>query len=244
MLYHTRMPAPPDKVDPRLAEFMREALILRSLPERSRFAVISSSRIARYPRRTAIFHAGDEPTSLYGVISGAVKIFRDLPDGRQRILEIIEPGRTFATIPALDGRPYPASAMTLPDSELAVFPRRALVAGLSVSPQATIAALEDLCESFRYLQERLWSELSYRSVPQRVAALLLRLAEEWGRVGPGGRITLDLPLTRTEMAESLGAPRESVSRPLSAFSRRGLISLDSNHLIILELDLLRRRSGA
>lgn len=233
-----------EKADPRLVEFMREAPVLRSLPERAWAEVAGSSRIARYPRRTAIFHAGDEPTSLYGVISGAVKIFRDLPDGRQRILEVVEPGRTFATVSALDGRPHPASAMTLPDSELAVFPRRVLVAELAASPQAAMAALEDLCGSFRYLQERLWSELSYRSVPQRVAALLLRLAGEWGRVGPGGRITLELPLTRTEMAESLGAPRESVSRALSALVKRGIISLEGDRLTILEPDLLRRRSGA
>lgn len=119
-----------------------------------------------------------------------------------------------------------------------------LVAELRSSPEAALGALEDLCGSLRGLQERLWGELSYRSVPQRTAALLMRLAEEWGRVGPGGRIALELPLTRTEMADSLGAPRESVSRALSAFSRRGLISLDGSRLIILRPDLLRRRSGA
>lgn len=232
------------EVDRRLSEFVDRAPLLRSLPGPARLELARSSRVVFYPRRTAIFHEGDEPTALYGVLSGAVKEFRASRDGRQRILEVVEPGRTFAEVPALDGRPHPASAMTLPDSELAVFPRRVLVAQLRESPEAALGALGDLCGSFRQLRGRLWSELSYRSVPQRTAALLLRLAEEWGRVGPGGRITLELPLTRTEMAESLGAPRESVSRALSAFSRRGLISLSGNRLTILESELLRRRSGA
>lgn len=157
---------------------------------------------------------------------------------------MVEPGRTFATIPALDGDPLPASAMTLPDSELAIFPRKTLVAQLGSSSEAMLAVIEELCGSSRHLQERLWNELSYRSVPQRTAALLLRLAEEWGRVGPGGRITLDLPLTRTEMAESLGVPRESLSRALSALVKRGVISLGGDCLTIVEPDLLRRRSGA
>lgn len=230
-------------LDMRLAEFASRAPVLRGLPEDAREALARSARVARYPRRTAIFHEGDEPTALYGVISGAVKVYRDLPNGRQRILEVIEPGRAFAVVPALDGNPLPASAMTLPDSELAVFPRRVLMAHLKSSPQAMLAAVEDLCASSRHLQERLWSELSYRSVPQRTAGLLLRLAEEWGHVGPGGRITLELPLTRTEMAESLGAPRESISRALSALVKRGIISLEGDRLTILEPDLLRRRSG-
>jgi len=233
-----------EKPDPRLAGFLLEAPVLRRLPERARRGLVGSSRVARYPRRTAIFREGDEPTALYGVVSGAVKIFRELPDGRQRILDVIEPGRAFAIVAALDGRPHPASATSLPASELAVFPSRVLVAELRSSPEVALGALEDLCGSLRDLQERLWSELSYRSVPQRTAALLLRLAEEWGRVGPGGRIALELPLTRTEMADSLGAPRESVSRALSAFSKRGLVSLDGNRLVILRPDLLRRRSGA
>lgn len=231
-------------LDTRLMEFVSRAPVLQGLPEVARKEMVRSARIVRYPRRTAIFHEGNEPTALYGVISGAVKVYRDLPNGRQRILEVIEPGRAFATIPALDGGALHASAMTLPDSELAVFPRRVLMAHLKSSPQAMLAAIEDLCGSVRHLQERLWSELSYRSVPQRTAALLLRLAEEWGHVGPGGRITLELPLTRTEMAESLGAPRESISRALSALVKRGIISLEGDRLTILEPDLLRRRSGA
>lgn len=238
------MPAPLEKVDPRIVEFMLQAPVLRRLPDARQLEIARSARIASYPRRSAIFHAGDEPTALYGILNGAVKIFRSLPDGRQRILEVIEPGRAFAVIPALDGRPHPASAMTLPDSELAVFSRRVLIYNLRASPEAAIGALEDLSEAFRRLQSRLWSELSYRSVPQRTAALLLRLAEEWGRVGPGGHISLELPLTRTEMAESLGAPRESVSRTLTAFSKRRIISLTGNHLIILKPDLLRHRSGS
>lgn len=231
------------ETDGRLMEFVSEAPLLRGLPEPARLELARGSRVAFYPRRTAIFHEGDEPTACYGVLSGAVKEFRALPDGRQRILEVVEPGRAFAVVPALDGFPHPTSAMTLPDSELAVFPRRVLVARLRGCPEAALGVMEDLCGSFRHLQERLWSELSYRSVPQRVAALLLRLAGEWGRVGPGGRIVLELPLTRTEMAESLGAPRESVSRALSAFAKRGLISVDADRLTILRPDLLRRRSG-
>ncbi|QIN84592.1 cyclic nucleotide-binding domain-containing protein [Rubrobacter tropicus] len=237
-----RPPGEPD-LDARLVEFVAWAPVLQGLPEDARDALVRSARIVSYPRRTAIFHEGDEPTALYGVVSGAVKVYRDLPSGRQRILEVIEPGRAFAVVPALDGRPLPASAMTLPDSELAVFPRRVLMARLRISPEAMLAAIRELCGSSRDLQERLWSELSYRSVPQSTAALLLRIAEEWGRVGPGGRITLELPLTRTEMAESLGAPRESVSRALSALVKRGIISLEGDCLTILEPDLLRRRSG-
>lgn len=231
-------------LDKRLAEFASRAPVLQGLPEDAREALARSARVTRYLRRTAIFHEGDEPTALYGVISGAVKVYRDLPNGRQRILEVIEPGRAFASIPALDGNALPASAMTLPDTELAVFPRRVLVAQLCASPQAMFAAIEDLCSSSRHLQERLWSELSYRSIPQRVAAILLRLAEEWGHVGSGGRITLELPLTRTEIAESLGAPRESVSRALSALVKHDIISLEGDRLTIFEPDLLRRRSGA
>lgn len=232
----------PERHEKRLMDCARESLMLRVLSEQSRLRLVRSGRVASYPRRTAIFHSGDEPMALYGVLSGAVKVYRNLPDGRQRILEVVEAGRTFAAVPTLDGRPHPASAMTLPDSEIVVFPRRAFMAELRASSKVALTVVEELCESFRYLQERLWSELSYRSVPQRTAALLLRLADEWGRVGPGGRITLELPLTRTEMAESLGAPRESVSRAPSALVKRGIVSLDGNHLTILEPDLLRRRS--
>lgn len=149
------MPTMSEEPNPRLAGFLLEAPVLRRLPERAQQGLVRSSRVARYPRRTAIFREGDEPTALYGVVSGAVKVFRELPGGRQRILDVIEPGRAFAVVPALDGRPHPASATSLPASELAVFPRRLLVAELRSSPETALDALEDLCGSLRGLQERL-----------------------------------------------------------------------------------------
>lgn len=134
--------------------------------------------------------------------------------------------------------------MTLPDSELAVFPRRTLEAALLSSREAGLSVIGSCATPLETSKRGSGGSSPTGSVPQRVAGLLLRLADEWGKVGTGGRIALELPLTRTEMAESLGAPRESVSRALSALVKRGVISLEGDHLTILEPDLLRRRSGA
>lgn len=168
------------------------------------------------------------------LVSGALKVARDLPDGRQHIVGLLFPGD-------LVGNPFAARAdetiVVLADAELCVYPRAPLAALLDSHPPAVHvllrAALGALTEARRWMLT-----LGRRSAGERVAGLLLDMAAR------GGGERFDLPLSRGGMAEALGLTIETVSRQMTALKAAGIIALPSGRGVeLLDRERLRQRAG-
>src|SRR4051812_15950254 len=218
-----------------LAEQHREAIlaghpILRHLQRDDLRRLAASARMARHPRGAMIFQKGDPGSSMLAVIRGRVKICTVSQEGRELLLNIIDSGGVFGEIAILDGRPRTADAVALEETDLMILERSHFLPFLAGNPEALSHLLAALCQKLRQTSAHLEDAL-LREAPSRLASGLLRLAETFGRPGPGG-LKLNIKLSQQQIGNLIGTSRESVNKHLGDWTRAGHLSMDGGFIVI------------
>jgi CRP/FNR family transcriptional regulator len=191
-----------------------------------------------HPGGTVLFTAGEPCRGLYVVRRGRVRVYRVSAEGREQVLHVEGPGRPVAELPLFDGGPYPASAVTLEDSELVFLPRADFEEAYRAEPDFAHAIIRGLGRRLRHLVH-VTETLAFRDVAARLALLLAGYAERTGSPTPAG-VELALDRTQEELSYEIGTARESVSRAFRQLERRGVIRrLDGARLLIPDLERLR-----
>ncbi len=176
-----------------------------------------------YPRNTEIF-GEDEPSDyLYKVVSGSVRTYKILSDGRRQIGGFYLPGDVFG-LESADEHSFSAEAIT--DTKLLVV-KRSAVAALASRDAGIARELFDLTgRELRRMQERVL--LLVKSAQERVASFLLEMAE---RASAGNIV--ELPMSRQDIADYLGLTIETVSRTLSGLESAAAIEVPTSRRIVL-----------
>jgi CRP/FNR family cyclic AMP-dependent transcriptional regulator len=219
-------------------------LLLHQVPL---FAELNDEALAQLARHcvsrqfstgNVLFTTGEECRGLYIIQSGRVRIYRTDPAGREQVLHVEGPGRTVAELPMFDGGPYPASAVTIEDSNLVFLPRQAFEHLYRTQPDIAQAVIRALGRRLRHLVH-LTETLAFRDVAARLAMLLVGYAELAGTPTAAG-VEIQLDRTQEELAHEIGTARESVSRAMKQLRRKGLIaSLERNRVLIPDVQRLR-----
>ena len=172
----------------------------------------------QFGRDQQIFGEGEAADHIYRVVSGVVRLFRVLADGRRQIEEFYLPGDVFGV--ELGAR-RSASAEAVGETVLVVA-RRSIAAGDPAQAERLWDhALRELARSRDHVLT-----LGQRSAAERLATFFLELAE---RLGSGAEV--DLPMTRQDMADYLGLTIETVSRTLTHLQSRGVVRLDGSRRV-------------
>jgi CRP/FNR family transcriptional regulator, cyclic AMP receptor protein len=188
-----------------------------------------------------IFVEGDPCHGLFVVQSGKVKIFKSSPRGREQVILISGPGSTIAELPIFDGGPYPASAAALTNAALLEV-RKDDVRQLCLErPEVALKLLRVVGARLRRLLAMV-EELSFTTVRQRLAALLLHEAQSNGRTTPRG-VEFALPWTQEELAAQIGTVREIISRNFSRFQSTGVMQVEGRTVVVTDLEALRNESS-
>lgn len=213
-------------IDERIAQFRRVGFCAQ-LPEPALAALAAIAGQIQRAAGTLVQLEGDTPEAMYVVARGRVKIARIGLGGREQVLNVIEPGGHFNTVPMFDGGPCPANAEALTDVTLLALPRDGLLAVIERHPSVALALLREFTGRLRHLVN-LVDELALHSVQARLAGLLLEQAEaaERGEAPPA--------LTQAEMAARLGTVREMIGRTLKVFEGLGLLRLDRGAITLLD----------
>ncbi len=191
-------------------------------------------------RGEVVFTEGEPGDSLYIVLSGKVKIGRRAADGRQNLIAVMGPSDMFGELSLFDPGPRTATASALTDLRLARLKKSALRPWLSNRPEIAEQLLRVLARRLRRTNDSL-ADLIFTDVPGRVAKNLLQMASRFGtREGSVLRVTHDL--TQEELAQLVGASRETVNKALADFAARGWLRLDGKSVIILDPERLARRA--
>jgi CRP-like cAMP-binding protein len=226
-------------------EEVRRALaqngIFGALSERDLQELIAYGVTASFGSRKTIFQKGDAGDSMMVVLTGRVKISNYSAEGKEAVLNFIEPGQVFGEIALLDGRPRTADAAAMEPTELFVMRRRELLPFLRSHPQVAIRLIEILCAKLRHTTEMV-EDMVFLNLGPRIARALLRLAEEHGRKRDSS-IRLDMKLRQRELGGYVGLSREITNRQLMAWREEGLITVDGGYITILDEAGLRRVSG-
>jgi CRP/FNR family transcriptional regulator len=211
-----------------------------ALGAESAAALRAASRPRRFPRGALIFSEGDDGDSLYVVVEGKVKVFRTATDGRENMLAVLGPGEMFGELSLFDPGPRTATVAAITDCHLTSVAHESLRPWLTGRPELSEQLLQALARRLRRTNEQM-ADLVFSDVPGRVAKALLDLADRFGTPdGEGVRVTHDL--TQEELAQLVGASRETVNKALSEFASRGWLRLDGRAVVLLDQERLAHRA--
>jgi len=194
----------------------------------------ASMRARRFRRGEVIFHIGDPGDALFVIVSGDVKISLPSETGDEAILATLRPGDVFGELALLDGAPRSASATALGPTETVVLPRDRFRELLATEAGFRDALLASIAGELRRLTHHV-EELHFLDITGRLAARLVRLAEEGGTPMPDGAIQLRANLTQADLAAMVGCTRQSVNKLLGQFTDNGLVRLERDGIVVADL---------
>lgn len=192
---------------------------------------IGIRRVCRKGER--LFSEGDEGTGFYVVLSGRVKIAKVSPEGKEQILHFVGPGESFGEVSVFTGQGFPADAEISAQGTVCFFPRRDFVGLIRSDPTLALNMLAQLSRRLRQFAG-LIEDLSLKEVPGRLAKYLLYL----GGQADGG--TLELDVSKGQLASLLGTIPETLSRILAKLTRQGLIQAQGARIRILDREGLEQ----
>jgi CRP/FNR family cyclic AMP-dependent transcriptional regulator len=211
---------------------LADCALLRKLAPAERSALAARARMRSFEAGDTIFRMGTQHDSMLAVLSGQVKISMTSSEGKEIVLAILYPGEVFGEIAMLDGKPRSADAEALTDCGLAVLDRRDMLAALEANPAAWLGFIEVLCSRLRQTDEHL-VEVALLGLPTRLARALLRVIDGQGAkmAKPAGRSSR---LSQNELANIVGATRESVNKCLQEWRRDGIIRMEKRVISIAD----------
>ncbi len=223
-----------------MEETLARAGIFQGVDPDSVQALSSQLETVEYPRGSAIFTVGELGDRLYIILAGKVKLGRNSPDGRENLLAIMGPSDMFGELSVFDPGPRTSTATAVTDVRLATMDRMALREWINKRPEIAEQLLRVLARRLRRTNNNL-ADLIFTDVPGRVAKQLLQLARQFGQQeGQHLRVTHDL--TQEELAQLVGASRETVNKALADFGHRGWLRLEGKSVVIQDAERLARRA--
>jgi CRP/FNR family cyclic AMP-dependent transcriptional regulator len=222
-------------------EILSRAGIFQGVEPRAVSALITQLQPVDFPRAHTVFTQGEPGDRLYIIISGKVKIGNRSPNGHENLLTILGPSDMFGELSVFDPGPRTSSAITMTEVRAVSMDRDGLRAWIADRPEIAEQLLRVLARRLRRTNNNL-ADLIFTDVPGRVAKQLLQLAQRFGTQDDGTlRVTHDL--TQEEIAQLVGASRETVNKALAEFAYRGWIRLDAKTVWICDSERLARRAN-
>ena len=238
----------PDEVAERLADhgagdadqILARAGLFHGVERSAVTALTKQLQPVDFPPGHVIFVEGEPGDRLYIVISGKVKIGRRSPDGRENLLTIMGPSDMFGELSIFDPGPRTSTATAITEVRAVSMDRDALRAWIADRPEITERLLRVLAHRLRRTNNNL-TDLIFTDVPGRVAKQLLHLAQKFG-TQEGGAMRVIHDMTQEELAQLVGATRETVNKALADFAHRGWIRLEGKSVLISDSERLARRA--
>jgi CRP/FNR family transcriptional regulator, dissimilatory nitrate respiration regulator len=192
--------------------------------------LVQVCRMREHEKGDLLFSEGEKALGFFVVGSGRVKIYKLSPEGKERILHLVHPGNTFAEAAIFGSGLYPAYAEPLERSRLVFFPKQDFLALLHAHAQIAINMIGGLSRFLRQFASQI-EELTFKDVPSRLARYLLDLS--------GGKaVSVELPVSKTQLASHLGTVSETLSRTLRKLSDEDLIAVRGKVIEILDAERL------
>ena len=230
------MPARNEAID---ESVVRKAPIFQGLDDAAANTLRASMSPVKLRKGQSLFKEGDDGDHLYIVTTGKIKLGTKSQDGRENLLMILGPGEMFGDLSLFDAGPRTATATAVTESRLLVLGQDKVIPWVKEHPEVSLHLLARLASRLRRTNEVV-GDLVFSDVPGRVAKALIDLGERFGKQTDEG-LFVHHDLTQEELAQLVGASRETVNKALADFAGRGWLKLDGRAVLITDLDRLSKR---
>jgi CRP/FNR family transcriptional regulator, dissimilatory nitrate respiration regulator len=222
-------------------EVIKKALLFSGLAEEYLVEVGEIAVRRPFAKGETLFTEGEKAEGFYLLASGALKLCKISPDGREKVLHMVHPVETFAEAAFFGDGSYPAEARGVEKGEVLFFPKGAFMGLLERNPRFSLNLIASLSMLLRRFARQI-EELSFADAAARLASYLLDLA---GRKSTSfqGKTYLELDMRKGELASRLGTVSETLSRTFKKLKDEGVIDLDGNKVTVLNMEKLKMVAG-
>ncbi|RMG92199.1 MAG: Crp/Fnr family transcriptional regulator [Chloroflexi bacterium] len=172
---------------------------------------------------------------LFLLKKGRVQLYRIAPNGKKLVVATLGPGAIFGEMSLVGQGMHNTFAEAVDECVLCVMSRSDVERLIREKPEVAFRFVEALGSRLTELESRL-EEIAFKSIPARLAGLLVQLAEEQGHAN---EVT---GYTHQDLSEMLGTYRETVTQTLNDFKAEGLIEIGRKQIRLLDVARLRRMS--
>ena len=215
-----------------IRQLIANVLFFKGLSDEELESIRQIATERSYQRNQMVFSDGEEGSGFFLILAGKVKVFKMSPEGKEQILHILGTGEPVGQVAVFAGTSFPANAQAISDSRLLFFPRRAFVDLIQARPTLALNMLAILSNRLREFTVQI-ENISLKEVPARLASYLLYLSDE-----KRGAESLQLNISKAQLASIIGTIPETLSRILSRMSAKDLIRVSGREIHLLDRDSL------
>ncbi len=195
-------------------------------PAAQKLAAITSA--ATYPKGATLFVEGQSPRGVFILCSGKVKLSTSSADGRSLILRISEPGEVLGLPATVTGKPYELTADVTEPTQANFISRADFLLFLREHGEAALRVAQQLGETYHSAIAEMRTIGLSHSAAEKLARFLLNLSANHDEA----KGELKLTLTHEEIAQMIGASRETVTRLFADFKKKQLLQVKGSTVII------------
>ena len=218
---------------------IRSAPLFSALNDEEAASLRASMTQVKVSKGHTLFKEGDEGDRLYVVLEGKLKLGTTSIDGRENLLSILGPGEMFGELSLFDPEPRTTTATAVTDAKLLALAHDQVIGLVTRHPQASLELLRRLAQRLRKSNEIL-ADLVFADVPGRVAKAIIDLGARFGQQKDDG-LHVNHDLTQEELAQLVGASRETVNKALADFASRGWVRLEPRAVVVLDYERIAKR---
>jgi len=209
---------------PDIPHILAASPFFRDATPSARAALARQARLHSVKKRDVVFREGEAGHRVYLQVTGRTAMVKTAPDGQQACLKVVTPGELFAVVVLFGSAPYPVTAEVVEEGQVLELPAPALRALLD-EPAFRDAFIEILIERQRYLAEQV-RRLALDPLERRLLAFL--------RDHYGQRAEIVPPISKKDLAASLGVTPETFSRMLKRLSADDSITWSAGRIRVSE----------
>ena len=224
-----------------IAENLDEIHIFSDLSEEDLKKVANLCTPRTYPKNSMIILEEEFGDTVFGIIIGTVKITRVNDEGKEVILALLGQGELFGELAVLDGEARSANALAQENCTLLAFPKGEFLNLLKTNFKISFALMGELAKRLRKSDQQI-EALSLSDAEHRIGVSLLNLAEDMGIIKKG-QVTIEKLPFQQDIANMAGTSRETVSRVLTLFEEKSMISKVGHTLVIPDYLFFKRLFG-
>jgi CRP/FNR family transcriptional regulator, cyclic AMP receptor protein len=220
-------------------QLLSKHFLISTLPERALDDLVKFSTIGRFEPHQAIFSKGDPGDSLYGILSGRVRIYSTSPDGAEITLNVQEPGELCGEIALLDGNPRTASAAAMEHVDLLRIHRDHFLPYVRSNPDLVLGMLSLVCQRLRWTTSVI-EDTAFLAFPARLAKRLLLLAEHYRKTAERD---VTIAISQQDLGSMVGAGREAINKQLGLWRSAGIVDTGRGSIVIRNCEALHALIG-
>lgn len=214
----------------RLVDLLGSTPLFGALNADERRSVALEMREVQFSPGQIVFGRGDPGRDIYFVADGRVRLSVLTPEGRELSFAHAEAGQVFGEIAVLDGGLRTADATAVSKVVAQTLSKSALMRLVDTRTPVREAVIRFLCNRVREADQQLEGIALY-PIEVRLARFFLAAARQKGSAKPGARVTLDLPISQSELALLIGASRPKVNAALALLQECGAIERNDKSLV-------------